>query len=309
MKAHKLQTSLRRFRSARDVVAVPRTTGNRPRANQPVQIVGTLILAAVFVTGSRALYMHRMQPRVQSNLAVGKRANPFTHYTVVDIGAGRPMDDSVAFSLNNLGQVIIVIGEHLDRARSYLWDAGKWTDLGSLGGGTTVARSINDAGQIVGRALTAQNEERPFVWCAGKMTNLGTLGGEPADRGLSNEAHCINNQGQAVGAACTRDHLSHFFVWQGGKLVDHGKSVPGGESAAYGINDTGQVVGYYLTKSYSTRAFLLFSEHFAQPFVYISATAVFEPLQVNHKIVFREVANREAYARGVSKGMSIGSRQ
>jgi probable HAF family extracellular repeat protein len=79
------------------------------------------------------------------------------------------------------------------------------------------------------------------------ITDLGVL----ADWGIS-KATAINNNGQVVGYASTGEFnsqgldVNHAFLWQNGSMSDLG--VIGGSSAslnsyAYGINDSGQIVG------------------------------------------------------------------
>jgi len=79
------------------------------------------------------------------------------------------------------------------------------------------------------------------------VTDLGTLGGS------SSRANAINNYGVVVGAADTAAGTPHAVVWQNGQVIDLGTG-PVNErldnpnirpsSAAYDINDAGEVVGY-----------------------------------------------------------------
>jgi probable HAF family extracellular repeat protein len=127
---------------------------------------------------------------------------------------------------------------------------GRWViqDLGTLGGPESDTTEINESGQIIGWADKVNGRgwqfRHAFLWQNGKMRDLGTLGG-PGSR-----AYAINNRGQIVGEADTTsakdkdgDAFHHAFLWQDGMLRDLGtfKGSPG--SAAYDINDRGQVVG------------------------------------------------------------------
>jgi probable HAF family extracellular repeat protein len=113
------------------------------------------------------------------------------------------------------------------------------TDLGTLPGGTqSSAYGINDNGEIVGSADTSSGPEHAFLYSGGSMQDLGTLGGT-----TSSIAAGVNNSGQAVGESGSISGTGHAFLYSGGSMQDLG-TLGGGYSYAYGINDSGQVVGY-----------------------------------------------------------------
>jgi len=113
------------------------------------------------------------------------------------------------------------------------------TDLGTLGGQASRGEAINDQGWIVGESETTAGETRAFLWKPGEnMRNLGTLGGQVS------RAFAINNQGVVVGESTTADHSTQAFRWteeDGMKQLSQGDGIR--FSAAYAINDRGQVVG------------------------------------------------------------------
>ena len=116
------------------------------------------------------------------------------------------------------------------------------TEIGTLGGPTSLATDVNATGQVVGAADTAAGQSHAFLWADGVLTDLGTLGG-PASL-----AEAINARGQVVGMATTAPGQqlggpgSHAFLWQGGRMTDLG-TLGGPASEATDINDAGQVVG------------------------------------------------------------------
>jgi probable HAF family extracellular repeat protein len=151
-------------------------------------------------------------------------------------------------AINNRGQVVgsgEVAGGH---EHALLWQNGKTTDLGTLGGPTSIALAINDRGQIVGSADTASSSRHAFLWESGRMRDLGTLGGAYA---AGSSAVDVNESGQVVGSSWSNTigygqcgGGSHAFLWQKGKMRDLGTL--GGErpmSAAVAINDRGWVIG------------------------------------------------------------------
>ncbi len=66
-------------------------------------------------------------------------------------------------------------GERVAYSRSYVWGAGTWSDLGTLGGTLVDAVAINDVGQVIGSAQTVDAWSRAFLWDNGTLVDLGTL--------------------------------------------------------------------------------------------------------------------------------------
>jgi len=138
------------------------------------------------------------------------------------------------------------------------------TNLGSLGYAgydTTDATAINAGGQVAGYSDTAttitfpcpghyrpprtcsSHPQHAFLWSNGTMTDLGSLGG--AIEGSS--AAAINVSGEVAGLSQTKTAgVTHATLWTGMTMVDLGALAPlssGSWSGAFGINDSGQVVG------------------------------------------------------------------
>jgi probable HAF family extracellular repeat protein len=163
-------------------------------------------------------------------------------YTVTDLGLGSQ------YPVINNGQQIA--GGTRQRI-GQLWENGVITSLGTLpGSNSSVPQDINDAGQIVG----GHNEA--WLWENGVMNDLGTLEGN-----IAASANGINNIGQIVGYSYGGTRIEEAFIWKNGTMTGLG-ALGGDRSRAYAINDSGQVTGFYVTRS----------EELGRPFIWENGT-------------------------------------
>ena len=164
-----------------------------------------------------------------------------------------------ASAVNNKYQVVgdMKVGQRKYRDKSvssidhaFLWQKGKVTDLGTLGGAESTAKAINDYGQIVGDSGLKESVAHAFLYEHGKMRDLGTLGtNELENRIYLSRATAINDSGQIVG-----DSMSNpvgevdGFIWENGKMTDLSTLILSGSGwfsigDAQAINDQGQIIG------------------------------------------------------------------
>ena len=118
------------------------------------------------------------------------------------------------------------------------------TDLGTLGGASSIAEGINSSGQVVGYSLTGIGYDRAFLYSNGTMTGLDTP--------VNSESYAlgINNSGQVVGYSFPtgvafpggEPNLS-AFLFSNGTMGNLGPLAGDYSSTANAINAGGQIVG------------------------------------------------------------------
>ena len=162
-----------------------------------------------------------------------QHACAFSGGAVTDLGTLPGTFDSVAYGVNDNGQVVGASG-----SRAVLWEKGTVTDLGDLGGGFAVATGINNAGKVCGYSYTAAGALRVFVWQAGAgMTALPTPAGDCVAMG-------INAAGHVAGYVSLPDFSIRACLWTTDGPADLGVLPAGGSTLANALNDAGQIAGY-----------------------------------------------------------------
>jgi probable HAF family extracellular repeat protein len=222
----------------------------------------------------------------------GPTVHPFLwqHGDMIDLVASAPEGMfggtyGIAAWLNDKGQVLGTMNLPGDTTwRSFVWDKGVVTPLGTLGGITTTAQFLNNAGHASGKsdvtaictACAPDNQKQlhhPFLWKDGTMIDLGLLYDDTAG-----SAYSLNAKDQVVGVTvpCTTVNaddscdgpLYHAFLWENGSMVDvQTLLVPGSgitlsgcagcELGGYNINDRGEIASQGLLSNGDSRAVLL----------------------------------------------------
>jgi len=213
-------------------------------------------------------------------------------YNITDLGTlGGPT--STAWGLNNHGQIVGWSDTTNGQSHGFVWSSGQMRDLGTFGGTNSYAHGINEHGFVVGSAANSNNVSRAFLYDTTNMLDLGTLGGnlsvakaidsrnrivgESVDTAGNvpgflyetgkmsrlpiNTAFCIpdaiNDAGQVVGEYAGFGQHAFLYSQDGfhdlGVLAGVSFTAP---SAAYGINASGNVVGWSTSSTLERRAFI-----------------------------------------------------
>jgi probable HAF family extracellular repeat protein len=179
---------------------------------------------------------------VAAVLVAGASASVQARWVITDLGTlgGK---ESVAYGINERGQIVGGSQTGTGASHAFLWESGKMRDLGTLGGETSQATAINEHGQIVGYALTADGAPHAFLWNGGKPRDLGALPGY-----THSVAVTISERGQVAGFSMNR-YLKgepadrRAFLWEGGEMRDLGKLPAFAYTSLVAVNDRGQVAG------------------------------------------------------------------
>ena len=155
-----------------------------------------------------------------------------------------------ANGINNSGTVTGVFGvvgsDGFAYSHAYSYAAGVYTDVGTLAPDTgSYGYAINNAGVIAGSAELASGLERPssvIRYQNGVLSDLGGFVGPFAYGYSINDAGDIVGQG-TLGPTDGELYPHRALLYAGGTLRQLGSLIPDGESAAYDINNLGQIVG------------------------------------------------------------------
>jgi probable HAF family extracellular repeat protein len=185
--------------------------------------------------------------------------------------------DGWAFGINDNGQVAGASGicstlnpytlVYILSRHALLWDKGRVTDLGNLGGTGAfgpgnLALEVNNQGEVVGASdLKGDTNFHGYVWTRETgMRDLGTLPGDANSGGLG-----INDRGEVVGVSIDASGNFRGFLWQNGVMTDLNTLVPAGSPLfllfAHSINSRGEIVGFGVTSSGAVHAFLATPSH------------------------------------------------
>ena len=164
--------------------------------------------------------------------------------------------DGNAFAINDAGQVAGGSGTcasfsfnnflYLQLNHAVLWNYGKPTDLGSLGGSfSNFALGINSRGDVVGSSdLKDDNAFNGFLWtkAKGHMQRLVPFGTD-----VFSVALAVNDERDVTGVSLTDKFESRATLWLHEAPFDLNTLVPSTSGLylllACSVNDSGQIIG------------------------------------------------------------------
>ena len=170
--------------------------------------------------------------------------------------------DGFAIAINDRGQVAgasgvcstynVINGLYLSPVHALLWDHGKVTDLGSLGGKFgNQAHQMNNRGQVVGASdLAGDAIFHGFVWS--RSTGMQDIPPLPGD--TYNVALAINDPGVVTGVSLDATFTTlRAFVVVDGVPTDLNTLIPANSSlrllTACSINSRGEIAGFAQEKN------------------------------------------------------------
>ena len=180
--------------------------------------------------------------------------------------------DGVVYNLNDNGEAVCASGtcttfnpnflNNLLAVHALLWENGKATDLGNLGGqtgqaGGNAAYNVNNRGQVVGGSdLEGDTTFHAFLWTRKTgMQDLGTLSGDLASNGIS-----INDGGSVVGVSLDANFNPRAFLWENGVMTDLNTLVAADSPlhllTGCSINSRGEITGLGLTSTGEIHSYL-----------------------------------------------------
>lgn len=157
----------------------------------------------------------------------------YENSTMTNIGGST--GPSQAEGINATGEVTGL--DNANHAFIYDTSTSTMTDLGTLGGNHSEGFSINNSGEVTGSSFLSNGQEHPFLYDGSSMKDISLASGS---------GQSINTAGDVVGYYYdSKLNSDQAFLDHNGTVSDIG-TLGGSDASAYGINDSGLIVGQSL---------------------------------------------------------------
>jgi len=175
-------------------------------------------------------------------------------YTVTTVDV--PFPGATGTLLRGIARHGLVVGFYLDEnnlGHGFLYADGNFVPLDVPSGFNTNPQGVNDRGDVVGSYNEPASNRHGFIYSGGVFRTLDFPGSPPPP---ATELTAINNRGEVVGIYYgTADALIHSFVYADNTFTP--LAVPGARlTVASGINDHGEIVGWYQDFSLRPHGFI-----------------------------------------------------
>jgi len=159
--------------------------------------------------------------------------------SIVGLGTLGGSSSSIGYGVNDSGEVTGAAGPP---NQTFLYNGTSMVNLGTLPGfGDNDGQAINNSGEVAGYARAPDGVAHAFLWNGTSWVDLGNLGGDAF-------GYAINASGEVAGVSSTSGSFNsgneRAFLYNGTTMINLG-TLSGDQTVGQGINDSGEVVGYY----------------------------------------------------------------
>jgi probable HAF family extracellular repeat protein len=182
---------------------------------------------------------------LSATLVVGLGASAAETYTAEAVGVLAPGTQSIAFDVNDLGDVAGYFIPAGGDAEAYLWADGVFHELGTLGGSASIAWAVNNHRDVVGESLprgaSGSAGFAAFTWSDGVMSPLPTLGGSWS------VGYDINDAGVIAGLSYNELSQEKAVRWVDNAIDDLSPNTWQQRQRVTGVSESGLLCGWEYT--------------------------------------------------------------
>jgi hypothetical protein len=165
-------------------------------------------------------------------------------------------------SLNNNGMGAGFYNDSKNNSHAYIWDrvTRVFTPINPPGATSSTATAINDHGAVAGFFTEANGNIVSFVKQGATWKTLSVPGSS------TTEIFGLNDEGVAVGMYVGQHKQTYGFIYSGGTLKTISDPNGVGSTVVNGVNNVGQIVGFYTDPKGNTDGFVAYNHLVGIPF-------------------------------------------